>query len=266
MMISDINGNTSSHCPSCGHAIQLRYCPACGQKNFTSRFTLSYLFYSFIESNFSFEKGALSTIYRLVYQPGVVLRGYLSGATVRYFTPLKYLFILVSISALILIGSGVYDDAISTQIQNPKAAVNAKQQAFMQNMQWVSKEMRNYMTLLSLVQLPIFAWFSLWLFKKPRLNYAEHLIVNAYALAQSNFYHVIILLFSWAIPSFLHDYWSFTSVGMLLYLAVYTQFFIAFFEYKWPTAILRTLLFYIIAMIFYIILISVGMVLVALCN
>lgn len=142
-------------------------------------------------------------------------------------------------------------------------APSQKQQAFLNNVQLITRELPNYMQILSLVQLPIFALVGMWFLKKPRLYYAEHLVIHAYALAQATFYLVVLMLISWAVPAFMRDYWSFMGISILLYVVVYLQFFNGFFAYKWYGSVLRTLLFYFIAFLIYMALLTIGMVVLA---
>ncbi len=238
-------------CLNCGHHFTGLYCPACGQKLRVVPFTMGFMVYSFFESNFSFEKGILRTIKGLAYKPGKVVNDYIKGITNPYYTPLKYVFVAASFSALLMIGTGLFDDTIATQATKPGLTEQQKD---------VSKRMMgfisNYMSLLSIVYLPFAAWISKLLFKKARYNFAEHLVFNSYILGQSTLYSMVLMLLIWAGLDGLRTYEGFTIAGALINMLVYIQFSISTFSYSWFQSLWRSVVTYILSYLLYISLLS----------
>jgi hypothetical protein len=98
------------------------------------------------------EQGLVHTVYGLTVKPGVVVRDYLAGSTVRYTHPAGYLLISFAVFAVTaqLFGGGTVGGS----------------------------ENRLFVALL----VPFVALVSRILFWRARFNYAEHLIVVMYAI------------------------------------------------------------------------------------
>ncbi len=50
--------------------------------------------------------------------------------------------------------------------------------------------------------IPIFAFFSFVLFRKLKLNFAEHVVINSYIYAQMHFFTLVLSGIAWFIPNF----------------------------------------------------------------
>ncbi len=241
-------------CPNCEAIIEHQYCGQCGQVKRLGKFTIGSILMSFVESIFNFEKGALHTIVNLTYRPAEVVRHYLSGATVKYYTPLKFVFITATLNTLIMLSSGIYDETMIPQMQHQMEGKEAAVAAKLQNYQNFT---RDYMSLLSIMQLPIIALTSLIFLRKPKFNYAEHLIYNAYAMAQTNIYQTLIFIILWLMPGVFRDFQSITILSIGMYFLIFYQFSLGLFHHKWYSTLWRSLLTYILSLVLYTLLISV---------
>jgi hypothetical protein len=213
------------------------------------------MIYSFFESNFSFEKGIFRTIKELSYKPGEVVNNYIKGITNPYYTPLKFVFVAASFSALLMISTGVFEDTSANQAAISERSVKQKE-ATMKMMQFIG----NYMSLISLVYLPFAALMSKLFFKKPKYNFAEHLVFNAYTQGQATLYGMILTLAVWLGLDFLSSNSAFTIAGVLINLIVYIQFSISTFKYSWYNSMWRGALVYLVSYLLYLILLTVVMV------
>jgi len=78
-------------CRHCGHEYVGRFCPNCGQKASTKRFTLGGIVDETFEMLTNFDHSFIRTMVELFYRPGYMIRNYLEGHRVCYFKPMQLL-------------------------------------------------------------------------------------------------------------------------------------------------------------------------------
>jgi len=83
-------------CLNCGHAVEERFCPHCGQENVEPRERFSELAGHFIADLLHFDTQFFSTIRYLLFKPGYLTLEYIRGRRKAYLHPIRmYLFISV---------------------------------------------------------------------------------------------------------------------------------------------------------------------------
>jgi len=82
-------------CLNCGHQVEERFCPHCGQENIESRQPFHFLFTHFIEDFTHYDGQFWRTIHYLFTRPGLLTKEYLAGKRQLYVAPVK-LYIFVS--------------------------------------------------------------------------------------------------------------------------------------------------------------------------
>ncbi|PWN69849.1 DUF3667 domain-containing protein [Chryseobacterium phosphatilyticum] len=82
-------------CLNCGHQVEERFCPHCGQENIESRHPFYYLFTHFIEDFTHYDGQFWGTLKNLMFKPGVLTNTYLEGKRQKFVPPVK-LYIFVS--------------------------------------------------------------------------------------------------------------------------------------------------------------------------
>lgn len=82
-------------CLNCGHHVEERFCPHCGQENIQPKQPFYYLFTHFIEDFTHYDGQFWKTIKYLLFRPGKLTREYLAGKRQAYVAPVK-LYIFVS--------------------------------------------------------------------------------------------------------------------------------------------------------------------------
>ncbi|MDR2237157.1 MAG: DUF3667 domain-containing protein [Chryseobacterium sp.] len=83
------------NCLNCGHHVEERYCPHCGQQNIESRQPFHYLFTHFIEDFTHYDGQFWGTVKNLLFKPGKLTTTYLEGKRQEFVPPVK-LYIFVS--------------------------------------------------------------------------------------------------------------------------------------------------------------------------
>ncbi|MBL1219241.1 DUF3667 domain-containing protein [Chryseobacterium sp. L7] len=82
-------------CLNCGHQVEERYCPHCGQENTESRHPFYFLFTHFVEDFTHYDGQFWGTLKNLLLSPGKLTNIYLEGKRQKYVPPVK-LYIFVS--------------------------------------------------------------------------------------------------------------------------------------------------------------------------
>ena len=87
-----LRGN--KRCENCGHFVEKRFCPECGQENVETRQRFHYLFTHFIQDFVHYDGRFWKTILYLLFRPAKLTKEYLSGKRKQYVPPVTlYIFI-----------------------------------------------------------------------------------------------------------------------------------------------------------------------------
>lgn len=181
-------------------------CGVCHRHIQSKRLTLGFLLKDALKNIFNLERGLFYTIKEVLIRPEVVIQDYLRGDRYRYMNPFRFLLTAATLYALVVSIFGFsIGDFVEPDDQNP---LNPEVLA-------------NYTNLIILFNVP-FAALGSWLaFRPAKLNYAEHLVVNAYAYSLMTFLTIPLdIIFSALIPSF-DMYWEIASSPLMLFVTFY---------------------------------------------
>ncbi|MBY0424536.1 MAG: DUF3667 domain-containing protein [Cytophagales bacterium] len=216
-------------CLNCTYAYKGHYCPNCGQKYDTGRFSIPKLVHESFYSVFHLEKkGLFSTIKDLFAMPGTAIRAFIAGQRLILYPPIKYLVLIGTITVLLSARYQFFSNEFtSTDAQHNQQLLSALGlESYSEKLDEFFLYGEKYATLLNIVAIPVFAFFSWLLFFNSKFNFAENLVLNTYISAQQL---LILLAF---VPFF--EVYSFekefivpiyTVVSILYNLAVYVGFF-----------------------------------------
>jgi hypothetical protein len=241
-------GITKITCKNCNNHFTGSYCPECGQKVILERFTIKHLVSIFFDS-FNVGKGLIHTFLLLFSKPGQIINDYLKGRTKDYYNPLKYLMLVAGINAVLILWFGVFDnDIANTNELLGKGGEADKLQML------ILGYVRSYLSIISIAILPFYSLVSMWIFKKHKLFYAEHLIINGYLFAQYTIIQLLISLFFIYIPGLS----EFTLISQLvLFIAYYTYSLRSVFKIKFFKSLYASAAIYFLGLIFFYILIII---------
>lgn len=170
---------THAVCKNCNHKFKGNFCPSCGQKVITERFTVRSIIALALSQITNIEKGFLHTTKLLFTNPGQLIRDYISGKTVLIYNPFRFVLIWTTLNILLTVWSGVYNDLI----EPVNSTIYGTGEEAMKRATEAQAAIQDYLSLISILSLPFYAYISYRLFKKENYNYAEHLIGNTFGSA-----------------------------------------------------------------------------------
>ncbi len=120
-------------CLNCGTEFEGKFCPECGQRADTKRFTIKFIFTNLLQAILSNDGGVWITLKSLFTRPGQMMIDIIDGKRKSYFSPFPMLFLTLSLYVIIFSFTGskkkafesmTIDDPIEISIDS--ATVDAK--------------------------------------------------------------------------------------------------------------------------------------------
>ena len=236
------------NCKNCGDTIEGKYCSQCGQLSSTGRLTSASLVDELSESIFQVNRGFFFTAKELSVRPGNTIVEYLDGKRKPHFKPIAYVLALSTIYFLI------------TQVAAQNTWVGDVVSGWMEGVSdpdaeipTVARWIINNYAYTTLLLLPVFSLASYLSFFKAQKNYIEHIVINCYITGHQAIFYALFAI--------LHALVEKDIMEVLpLPLAVAYAFWVfgqAFSSSGWLINILRTLLAYLLYLVFCTILLGV---------
>lgn len=164
------------NCKNCKKLFAGDFCPACGQRVINHRFTVKESITWFFSSIFNLEKGFFHTTWALIKTPGKVISDYTKGITVPYAHPFRFIFVWATITTLVALYTGIYDE-----VGKMSAGMNEQSAASSAFMEQYMKFLKQYTSVIYMIFIPFFAMGTSIFYRKHKLYFAEHLILNSYS-------------------------------------------------------------------------------------
>lgn len=96
----------TTKCLNCGAEFEGKFCPQCGQRADTSRFTIRFIFTNLIQAILSNDGGVWITLKSLFTRPGQMMVDIINGKRKSYFSPFPMLFLALSLYVIIFTFTG----------------------------------------------------------------------------------------------------------------------------------------------------------------
>ncbi len=221
------------------------FCRNCGQKVISERISLKQLLQDLIETITNVERGLIFTVKELTIRPFSLIQNYINGKTKPYYGPMRFLILWVTISVIINISLGLFDEQQET-ISNFFTEDLSEESIARQ--QEISRQFKKYANILPMLVVPFVSLMTLVFFKKGKLNYAEHLVTNAYLSGFTSLVGTIYQLIFWlmGIPVFQGLFFT-NFINTAYYIWVYKKL----FPYPLLSTLIRTSLSLIIGFIIF---------------
>ena len=212
LIAADARASGAQVCLNCGSSWEdgQKYCSACGQKTHTPRLTLHEIGEEILHAVVHVDRSALSLIWLLLIQPGVVSLEYVSGKRKRYFGPFGFLVVAVALTSTVIALSGFH--AVDSDQPNR-----------------VADFLQHHVNLILFANIPLVAAFARLVATRERFNYAEYLVLTAYTGAMHILFYAVIVVPVWYVlkphPLLLvRLYYAMLPIGPLYFAFAMYQF------------------------------------------
>ena len=245
-------------CKNCNNALRTDYqfCPACGAKVIRNRLSIRGLIEDFKDRFLNIDNTLFRTVTHLFTKPDVVILNYINGVRGRYLNPVSYITLSLFFTGLIyLIQKQFFPELmdIEMMLQGSKSNNAIYDAKVREGVEQMMDFMVNNLYLITFTTLPFLALISKLVFWKMKdLNYSEHFVLNTYAYSHAYFISMIMMaLTMWDKEAY---YWAamLSSPMMILYYMYVTK---GIFELSFFEIIVRTMLFFAIGFIIYVLVI-----------
>lgn len=262
----------TTKCLNCGTEFHGKFCPECGQRADTQRFTIKSIFQNFILGILSNDGGVWITVKSLFTHPGQMMIDILNGKRRSYFSPFPMLFLTLSIYVIISTFTGsyvkfsksIFDDdeeiVVTADDTNPD---NIEAQRVLYIFKQTLDFADNHYSLVYILTIPVYLFSARICFGKKnrkRYNWGEYCIPMIYSLIMVVLYRclpAIVYSFSPKYSGIMGNY------TFLVNIATATACFRKMLDFGYRKMIWRSFLLMVLYWAIVILLISVGLVLVA---
>lgn len=212
-------------------------CEYCKKRIDTGRLSISYLWKDALNNLFNLERGLFFTFWSMLKSPSAVTRAFVEGDRHRFMNPFRFLLVAATFTVILEALAG---DANMFTLLDMKGTDESSAKI-------VGDVMKKYLNIVILATVPFYAIGSWIVFRKPKWNLAEHLVVNCYAISMivmlSSLFSLVVFPLDDSIRVVLEP---FTQLLNFFLAVVY----IATWSYRWWKGVLLMLLSFVIANIF----------------
>lgn len=190
MAATSDESSKATHCRNCGTEILGAFCQNCGQKHLSSGLDAGDIASELLDSVVRLDSRLWRTVVGLTKNPGQVAADYAQGKRARYVNPVRYCFACVALSIAAMLATGELEAFGQNLLQLSGAeSQNQKVDQFF-------AAFTQYLNVMSLLSVPIFAFAVRWLFWTSGRNYAECLSFSCFVLGHGALLGVLATLFN----------------------------------------------------------------------
>jgi hypothetical protein len=172
------------YCLNCDSTIDNTFCPGCGQKTATHRIVLKhFILHDLLHGVWHLEKGIIFTLKETLLRPGQAALDYISGKRIKYYNVFYLSLLIIALNILLLHFKETAEPDLAKATQLKTMDLNA----------FFSK----YSKIVLFCIVPLLALNAKLIFKRLKLNLAEHLIVGGITLLGMLVLSTIYILISY---------------------------------------------------------------------
>lgn len=163
-------------CKNCRTPFTGNFCPHCGQRSDTHRFTAKHLIHELVHAVTHADTSFFGFLKAMLTHPGQTVKSYLEGQRKRYFNPFTAFILLIGLQILVL-GLVKHPVRIGASADELRAVR-------------IEEFIHHNLKLLFVALLPMLSFLT-WLFYR-RYNYAEHFVLNIFNAGMISFLFTIM--------------------------------------------------------------------------
>ena len=173
-----------STCKNCKQKFAKNYCNNCGQSSHTHPINFQYLVHELQHGFFHVDKGILFTLKELFTRPGDSIREFIEGKRVNHFKPvISLVIILATIYGLL----AHYFDMRLMDMNTINVSDNSN---LFQDILKINKWISDHFVWVSLLSIPIYSLGTSIAFRKQKINFVEHIVLNTFLAGQKLAVHI----------------------------------------------------------------------------
>lgn len=160
-----------TNCINCNQEVSTPFCPACGQKNPVKKINMLNMWSDFSARIYGFDGMFPRTLRDLTLRPGQVARDYIQGNRIKYYGPIGYFFLVLTIYMLLgsMLGVDFLDFMMKSNPTNVSEQGEGVQEVTKGLTLWMIENFRSVSFCITL-----FTVFFTWLlFRKSKYNFVE---------------------------------------------------------------------------------------------
>lgn len=228
-----------NHCLNCNFNVDNKFCPSCGQKTDTHRIVMKhFLLHDLLHGVWHLEKGILFTLKETMVRPGQAALDYIKGKRIRYYNVFYLALLIIGLNIILL---HLKDTHIGEATETIKRKHNELNEFIFKNSKII---------LFCIV--PIFSLNAKLLFRRLKLNIAEHFILGGITLLGLLLISAFLFLFSYLTLAFESDIFGIGKLFFFILLLLFPAW--SYFDatkklYSFWGFLYRIFLFYVLTLI-----------------
>ena len=239
------------NCKNCNTILseENRFCNQCGAKVIQHRLSFKSLLVELKENVFNLDANRpLQTFIDLFVRPEAVIGGYIQGVRKKCLNPFGYFTLAITLFGLFLF-------FFSEEYANAMAGVSStidQDASQLEITQKISEFVMKYQSFIFFLFVPLLAFISKLVFlKNKKFNYVEHLIINTYGQAHISLFSTLLYFCT----VWFQDIFNYISLSVtILYILYFAYILKRLFQLSFLQIVLKTLLFFVIFLPFYLLL------------
>ncbi|WP_020605215.1 DUF3667 domain-containing protein [Spirosoma spitsbergense] len=224
---------TNVKCLNCNRRYKGTFCPECGQKASTHRYSLRELKEHLIDKHKLYENKEVFTLKEILFRPGTVVSDYLAGRRVRYGSP--FALVAVAVGCMFWVSRRLDYGLMSStpmEVRNLSSTATADDKLWAQTLDSFGPFYETTSDYTSLFGILFTSLISYRIFRKQKLLFGEHCVINAVSTIGATLIAVVFvpLLKITDDANYLILFYLITTVG--LYYYVFFDFFRRYYTSK----------------------------------